>query len=176
MRLIVRLQQINGLLMRVVGLAIGLMVAAMASLIMLSVVARNLLNFSFQWIIDVNRLLFIWMCLLGVVYVSNDERLIRFDLLDKRFPPTLHNIVMLVRYAVSLVLFWIMTTAGMAVSRVAKPQMFSTIPVSTRWMYLAVATTGALLIFQTTMKFLALLPALWSKNQGKQWNAKGIKQ
>ena len=160
---IYRIQRINSILTYLVSILVGMTVAAMAILIMLSVVVRNLMGFSFQWIVDVNRLIFIWMCFLGVVYASDKELLIRFDMLDKRFSPTLHRFFMLLRYIASLVLFGIMVKAGIEISQFAKAQVFSTIPISTSWLYIAVIAAGGLLIFQTVVKILLLLVPLASK-------------
>ena len=97
------------------------------------------------------------MCFLGLVYVSDKELLIRFDILERHFSPVLHKVVTLLRYAASLVLFGIMVKAGLDVSQFAKAQVFSTIPVSTSWLYMAVVVTGGLLIFQTVVKILVML-------------------
>lgn len=152
-----RMQRVNSMLTHLVSVLIGMTVAAMAILIMLSVIVRNLMGFSFQWIVDANRLIFIWMCFLGVVYASDKELLIRFDLLDKRFPLTFHKFLTLLRYIASLALFGIMMKAGIEVSQFAKAQVFSTMPISTQWLYIAVTTAGALLVFQTVVKILLLL-------------------
>lgn len=152
-----RMQHLNSGLTHLVSVLIGMTVAAMATLIMLSVIVRNLMGFSFQWIVDANRLIFIWMCFLGVVYASDKELLIRFDLLDNRFPPTVRKLFTFLRYLASLVLFGIMVKAGIEVSQFAKAQVFSTMPISTRWLYIAVVAAGVLLVFQTVVKILVLL-------------------
>ena len=152
-----RVQRLNHMLTGLVRIAMSFSVAAMAILIMLSVIVRNLLGFSFQWIVDVNRLIFVWMCFLGLVYVSDQDLLIRFDMLDRHFSPMLHRIALLLRHVASLALFGIMVKAGLDVSQFAKAQVFSTMPVSTRWLYLAVAASGGLLVFQTAAKIIILL-------------------
>jgi TRAP-type C4-dicarboxylate transport system permease small subunit len=165
--MVYRLQRINKILTGLTRFTMSISVAAMALLIMLSVIVRNLLGFSFQWIVDVNRLLFIWMCFIGLVYVSDNEQLIRFDIIEKHFSPLLHKIVNLLRYSASLILFGIMVKAGLDVSQFAKAQSFSTIPVSTSWLYLAVVAAGGLLVFQTSVKILVLLfPAAIEKGSG----------
>ena len=155
--IISQLNRLNKFFTRTTGILMSLCVAAMAILIITSVIVRNLLGFSFQWIVDVNRLIFIWMCFLGLVYVSDKDVLIRFDILEKRFTLALQKLFTLCRYIASLVLFLIMIKAGLAVSEFAKVQVFSTIPVSTQWLYIAVVTAGLLLVFQTVVKILLLV-------------------
>ena len=155
--IISKLQRINSILTGLTRFTMSITVAAMAIIIMLSVIVRNLLGFSFQWIVDVNRLFFVWMCFLGLVYVSDKELLIRFDIIEKHFSPSLHKAIHLVRYVVSLIFFGIMVQAGFGVSQFAKAQSFSTIPVSTSWLYLAVVAAGSLLVFQTIVKIFTIL-------------------
>jgi TRAP-type C4-dicarboxylate transport system permease small subunit len=165
--IVYQIQRINSTLTVLTRITMSITVAAMAILIMLSVIVRNLLGFSFQWIVDVNRLIFIWMCFLGLVYVSDKELLIRFDIIERHFSPGLHKALTLLRYVASLVLFGIMVKAGLEVSQFAKAQVFSTIPISTSWLYIAVITAGALLVFQTVVKILVLLiPPLSGKEAG----------
>ena len=149
--------RINSILTRITGVLMSLSVAMMAVLIMMSVIVRNLMGFSFQWIVDVNRLIFIWMCFLGIVYVSDKDVLIRFDIIDKHFSPIVHRIFTILRYFASVVLFGIMVKSGIEVSEFAGAQVFSTIPVSTRWLYIPVIVAGCILTFQTVVKMITML-------------------
>lgn len=151
------LKRINTAVTKTVGVLMSITVAAMALLIITSVFVRNVMGFSFQWIVDVNRLIFIWMCFLGIVFVNDEDRLIRFEILEQHFSPKVRKWVDVFRYAASLVLYAVMCRAGILVSEFAKAQVFSTIPVSTMWMYMAVVAAGVLLVFQTVIKLLVLL-------------------
>ncbi len=162
-----KLKNINSKITWIIGYLLVLTVASMAILIITSVLVRNILGFSFQWIVDVNRLIFVWMCFLGLIYVNDKDILIRFDLIDHYFSPGVHKIVTIGRYVLSLFLFWIMVKAGLQVSQFARAQEFSTIPVSTCWLYLAVVTAGCLLIFQTLVKILEVLVSPSSLMQGE---------
>ena len=55
--IVYHMQRINSILTGLTRFTMSITVAAMAILIMLSVIVRNLLGFSFQWIVDVNRLI-----------------------------------------------------------------------------------------------------------------------
>ena len=148
-------------------------VASMAVLIMLSVIVRNLMGFSLQWIVDVNRLIFVWMCFTGIVYINSSDAFIRFDILEKRFSPAVSRLLKLAFDAGSLALFLIMTRSGLEVSEFAKAQVFSTIPVSTKWLYLAVVCAGAFLSLQTVMR---LATGLFHIIQPKQSGFSALEQ
>ena len=49
-----------------------------------SVFVRNFLGVSFDAIIDINRILFVWITFLGLVFVNGQEKLIRFELLEQQ--------------------------------------------------------------------------------------------
>lgn len=159
MRLMIKkqLQKINEMLTDITGTLMILAVAAMAILIILSVIVRNIFGFSLQWIVDVNRLIFVWMCFLGVAYVNDKDLFIRFDILDRRFSPAIHKVITLIRYIASLVLYIVMVGAGIQVCEFAKSQVFSTINVSTSWLYAAVIVAGVILTYQTCIKIFVLV-------------------
>ncbi|MCF7933908.1 MAG: TRAP transporter small permease [Spirochaetia bacterium] len=163
--LIKRMQKLNIKITQAVSIVMCLSVAIMASLIILSVCVRNILGFSFQWIVDVNRLIFIWMAFLGIVYVNEKDMMIRFEIVDNALSPALRRIITIVRHLSSLFLFLVMVRAGLLVSNFAKDQVFSTIPVSTKWLYFAVIAAGILLVYQTTVKILVLFAHPHAENQ-----------
>ncbi len=152
------LKHINDLIARAVGFLMSLCVASMALLIISSVIIRNTAGMSIQWIVDVNRLLFIWMCFLGIVYINDKDMLIRFDILDRHYTDKLAKVMHFLQQITALTFFYIMTKAGILVSDFAKVQFFSTIPVSTKWLYIPVVFAGSLLVFQTISKLLYMLP------------------
>ncbi len=114
-----------------------------------SVFVRNFLGISFDAIIDINRILFVWITFLGLVFVNGQEKLIRFELLELRLPHVARRILHLVQRVAALILYGVMTFAGLQVMPFAEPQVFPTIPISLVWLYLPVVFAGVLLLVQT---------------------------
>ncbi len=114
-----------------------------------SVFVRNFFGISFDAIIDINRILFVWLTFLGLVFVNGEEKLIRFEILELKLPPAAQKALRFVQRVAALVLYGVMAYAGMQVIPFAEPQVFPTIPLSLAWLYLPVLFTGVLLLIQT---------------------------
>ncbi len=114
-----------------------------------SVFIRNFFGHSFDTIIDINRIFFVWITFLGLVFINGEERLIRFELLEKRLPGLARTVLHTFQRLAALVLYVVMVIAGIQVIPFAQPQIFPTMPVSLVWLYLPVVIAGVLLIVQT---------------------------
>ena len=145
----VPLLRINGVISKTVSVLMVSTLAFMCLSIAASVFVRNFFGFSFDAIIDVNRILFVWITFLGLVFVNGQERLIRFELLEQRLPPAARRVLHFVQRVAALILYVVMTIAGYQMIPFAEPQTFPTIPISLIWLYLPVLVAGSLLVFQT---------------------------
>jgi len=114
-----------------------------------SVFIRNFFGHSFDTIIDINRIFFVWITFLGLVFINGEERLIRFELLEKKLPGVARAVLHALQRLAALVLYSVMVIAGIQVLPFAQPQMFPTIPISLIWLYLPVVIAGVLLVIQT---------------------------
>ena len=136
-------------------LVIGL--AFMCLSIAASVFIRNFFGHSFDTIIDINRIFFVWITFLGLVYINGEERLIRFELLENKLPKIARAVLHTIQRLAALVLYAVMVIAGIQVIPLAQPQIFPTMPVSLVWLYLPVVIAGVLLIVQTLATLLLSL-------------------
>jgi TRAP-type C4-dicarboxylate transport system permease small subunit len=144
-------------------LVIGL--AFMCLSIAASVFIRNFFGHSFDTIIDINRIFFVWITFLGLVFINGEERLIRFELLENKLPKIARAVLHAIQRLAALVLYAVMVVAGIQVIPFAQPQLFPTMPVSLVWLYLPVVIAGVLLIVQT---LATLLLSLKSDSAGKE--------
>jgi len=48
----------------------SVLLGLLASSLALSVFARNLFSYSFDFIVDLDRILFVWTCFIGLVYIN----------------------------------------------------------------------------------------------------------
>lgn len=131
--------------------------AFMCLSIAVSVFIRNFYGHSFDTIIDINRILFVWITFLGLVFINGEERLIRFELLENKLPAVARGVLRTLQRLASLVLYSVMVVAGIQVIPYAQPQLFPTMPVSLVWLYLPVVVAGILLIVQTLATLLLSL-------------------
>ena len=114
-----------------------------------SVFIRNFFGHSFDTIIDINRIFFVWITFLGLVFINGEEKLIRFELLEKKLPGVARAVLLIVQRLAALGLYAVMIIAGIQVLPFAQPQVFPTMPVSLVWLYLPVVVAAILLVIQT---------------------------
>ena len=143
------LVRIKGFISNAVRAVMIVTLAFMCLSIASSVFVRNFLGISFDAIIDINRILFVWITFLGLVFVNGEEKLIRFEILELKLPPPAQRVLRFVQRVAALVLYGVMTYAGVQMIPFAEPQIFPTIPLSLVWLYLPVLFTGVLLLIQT---------------------------
>ena len=124
-----------------------------------SVFIRNFFGHSFDTIIDINRIFFVWITFLGLVFINGEEKLIRFELLENKLPRVARTALRTVQRLAALVLYAVMVIAGFQVIPFAQPQVFPTMPLSLVWLYLPVVIAGVLLIVQTLATLLLSLKA-----------------
>ncbi|MFA6506164.1 MAG: TRAP transporter small permease subunit [Treponemataceae bacterium] len=125
---------------------IGLSVAS-------SVFLRNFFSMSIDVVVDANRIMFVWATFFGLVRVNGEGTLIRFELIEQKLSASARKVLLIVQKAACLILYTVMTVAGIQVLNFAKAQVFPTMPISLIWLYLPVATAGFLLIIQTALSF-----------------------
>lgn len=129
-----------------------------------SVFVRNFFGHSFDTIIDINRIFFVWITFLGLVFINGEEKLIRFELLENKLPSSARKYLQAIQRLAALVLYAVMVVAGNQVIPFAQPQLFPTMPVSLLWLYLPVVIAGILLVVQT-LSTLAL--SMYGETNGK---------
>lgn len=142
------------------GLSLSL--AALITLfVFVSVISRNFFSYSFEYSVDANQLMFMWMCFMGLVVVHYNGTMLKFEMLEQRIPSDLRcywtGILHLLVMAVAAVMIW----GGYAMLDFAKAQRFSTMSVSYFWMYLPVPLAGSFILLQAFEK----LVNVWRKGQ-----------
>jgi TRAP-type C4-dicarboxylate transport system permease small subunit len=112
---------------------IGALLAAIVLITLAQVIARYLLGSSLIWSEELNRLLHLWLVMLAAAKASH----LRIGLLEDRLPPRARMVLDLMLAAVSLGLLALMVRGGLRLSELTRFDMFTGIPVSMRWMFLA---------------------------------------
>lgn len=142
---------------------VSLTLAALITLfVFASIVSRNFFSHSFEYSVDANQLMFMWMCFLGIVAVHSMGAMLKFEMLEKRTPASLRPWLNAALNLVTLAIAAIMVVAGAQMLDFAKSQKFSTISVTYFWMYLPVPLAGACIF----LKALERLLGSWKKEAG----------
>lgn len=89
----------------------ALLLLAMVILINVEVSGRYLFGFSTLISDEYSGYLFCWIVMLGLLYVSRSDRLLRVDAILRRMPPAAHNVLEVVNAVLGAVLCGILTYA-----------------------------------------------------------------
>lgn len=129
-----------------IGRILKILLGFMVGTILIQIVLRKIFGMSLDYVVDVNRLCFIWISFLGTAYVYGNNELICFDILISRLPARLAAYSGLVCGTSGLVFFIIMIIAGINMTQFTRDQYFSTMKVSYFWLYLPLIIGGCLMI------------------------------
>lgn len=119
---------------------VGALLAVVVVITLAQVVARYLLGSSLVWSEELNRLLHLWLVMLAAARAAH----LRIGLLEDRLPPRARAVLDLVLAALSLGLLALMIRGGLRLAALTRSDMFTSIPVSMRWMFLALVVGGGL--------------------------------
>jgi TRAP-type C4-dicarboxylate transport system permease small subunit len=128
-----------------IGRLLKVLLGFMVLTILVQIVLRKLFGMSLHYVVDVNRLCFVWMSFLGAAYVYGKNDLIRFDILISRLPPRGAAFSGLLCGVAGLIFFVIMIVAGTSMTRFTRDQYFSTMKVSFFWLYIPLIVGGFLM-------------------------------
>lgn len=135
------------------GLSLSL--AALITLfVFVSIVSRNFFSYSFEYSVDGNQLMFMWMCFMGIVVVHSMGTMLKFEMLEQRIPESLRRYWSCALHALVMLVAAIMMVAGYEMLDFAKAQRFSTMPVSYFWLYLPVPLAGFLIFLKAFEKLV----------------------
>lgn len=119
---------------------VGTLLAVIVVVTLAQVVARYLLGSSLIWSEELNRLLHIWMVMLAAASAAH----LRIGMLEDRLPRRVRLGLDAVLAAVSLGLLALMIRGALRLADLTRFDMFTSIPVSMRWMFLAFVVGAAL--------------------------------
>lgn len=143
------LRTFNRLTVAIVKIIVMLLAALISLFVFVTIVSRNFFDYSFEYSVEGNQILFMWMCFLGIVVVNSMGTMLRFELLEQRVPPGLRRYWRSVLYLLELVVAVILAWAGWEMLEFADGQRFSTMNLSYFWLYLPAPVAGVLLFLKT---------------------------
>lgn len=154
------LKSINSGIRRVTGRLLMFLIGFMVSTILAQIILRRVFNVSMDFVIDVNRLCFIWSVFLGAGHLYGGDGLIRFDLFINQLSGRGLVVSQIISSATSLVFFLTMIYAGFLMIPFTRDQLFSTINVSYFWLYLPLIAGGFILALAAVEQLFTSLKSL----------------
>ncbi|WP_101908455.1 TRAP transporter small permease [Marasmitruncus massiliensis] len=160
-------KKITDAIVKVTGIILMLLVAGLAGLIIFELLIRNLLDKSFRASIEVCGIMFMWMAFLGIIYLYDKSRLMRFEILLVRVKEPVTTILWYINKIVSLMLGAVMVLSYINLYPFISTRYFSTIqflPYS--FQFLPMALAGGFMVLKTIYQLIekSTVPA---KREGK---------
>lgn len=151
-------------IVKVTEILLMLLVAGLVGLIVYELTIRNLFNKSFRASIEICGILFMWMTFLGIIYLYDKSRLMRFDILLTRVGKGLNQVFWVINKAASLMLGVVMVIAFISMYPFFSTRFFSTIPsLSYAIMFIPMGLAGAFIALKTVLQMIDRLCAMMQK-------------
>jgi TRAP-type C4-dicarboxylate transport system permease small subunit len=133
----------------------SILLGIVAFILIIQVLCRTLLNFSFSWAEEFARYANIWASLLMASVLVHDRELIAVDFLDRFWPERLKKYRDLMIRMLFAVLFIFMTVEGFSQALFGWNQTTIALEISWFWVYLSIPIGSALMLLQ--MLFTAVV-------------------
>lgn len=148
-------KNITDAIVKATAIMLMLLVAGLAGLIIFELLIRNLLGKSFRASIEVCGIMFMWMAFLGIIYLYDKSRLMRFEILLVHVKEPVITILWYINKLVSLMLGAVMVLSYINLYPFISTRYFSTIqflPYSFQFFPMALA--GGFIVLKTVYQLL----------------------
>jgi len=143
------LSRFNAVLQRIIVKLLAGMLMIMLFSIVAEILMREMADINFDWVIELNRILFVWIAYLGASYGFGRGTHIRVEFIYEKLNPSLRKWLDLGIHFINLVFFLVMGVYGYDMIHFGRTNVFATINVSYLWLYLPICLFGLLSILFT---------------------------
>jgi TRAP-type transport system small permease protein len=145
-----------------------LLTSALTIVTFLQVFTRYVLRNPFFWTEEMARILFIWVCMIGVAMGIGAKGHYGFEAVYKLFPKGLRFLCALVVYGVIGLFAVVLIVKGFEELHFAKNQAASTLPITMAWVYVALPVGGILMLVHHLLNLIAEGPPRWHASSDEQ--------
>jgi len=153
------IERVNVGITKVLGGAMALLLAAMAFIVVLSVVFRYVLNDSLTWSEELIRYMDAWLVFMGLAVAHRIGGHVRITLLFDLTPARFRRLPEAFSEAIVLILLLVIAYFGtqLVLANFDRNQMTPALRIPIAWVYLAVPLGVALMALQSLERLLRLL-------------------
>lgn len=137
------------------------MLTSIILLVFLSAMLRTI-RYPIVWSVDLAQLLFVWICMLGADIALKRKAHVGVDLITKRFPIRLQNIITLATYIISIFFLAYITYYGIFLCVTNYLRKYQTLQISYSYGTAAVPI-GSILMILTIIEQMVQLITDWKK-------------
>lgn len=146
------LSTINKLLYRSIARFLSVLLIIMLFSIVAEIFVRELASINFDWVIELNRILFVWIAYLGAACGFFSSTHIRVEFLFEKLNSSLQKKLDLLIHFINLVFFLVLGNYGYEMIEFGRSNVFATMKVSYMWLYLPICLFGLFSILFTVEK------------------------
>ena len=143
------LSSFNAVLQRIIVKLLAVMLMFMLLSIVAEILMREFSGINFDWVIELNRILFVWIAYLGAAYGFGQGTHIRVEFIYEKLNPRLKKLLDLIIHFVNLLFFLVMCVYGYDMIHFGRTNVFATMNVSYMWLYLPIFLFGLFSILFT---------------------------
>jgi TRAP-type C4-dicarboxylate transport system permease small subunit len=144
-----RLLCFNAILQRAISKVLAILLMFMLFSIVAEILVREVSAINFDWVIELNRILFVWIAYLGAAYGFGHCTHIRVEFIYEKLNPRLRKCLDIVIHFLNLVFFFVMSIFGYDMIHFGRSNVFATMNVSYMWLYLPICLFGLFSILFT---------------------------
>lgn len=122
--------------------------------IVFEVFGRGLLGVSQDWVIDLNRILFVWIVYLGAAVGFARGSHIRVEFLIEKVHGTTRKFVESVIQLATLIFLLVLANYGMEMAIIGRSNVFTTVKASYIWLYIPVCIFSILSLLFTALRIV----------------------
>lgn len=152
---------ITDMFVKIVSVLLMLLIAGLVGLILYELLIRNLFNKSFRATTELCGFMFMWMAFLGIIYLYDQDRLLRFEMFYARSKEPVTEVLWFVNKVVSLILGVTMVAACVGMYPVTSTTYFSTMQfLSMFWHFLPMGIAGGYIVVKTIYQLIEKITAI----------------
>ena len=154
----------NSYLCKLLSYLIGFILAAISTILFVSVISRYFFNNPLTWSEDILNILMIWMVLLGAALGLREGTHVAIDLIIEKFPGLVRKIIDVIIILIIGFVAWIIFKYGWAFAMKGMRRIVPSIDwLKFGYVYLALPTGYGLILLVTVEKLLEAVIQLSSK-------------
>lgn len=143
------LATLNKVLVRTITKLLAGMLIVMLFSIVAEILLREMAAINFDWVIELNRILFVWIAYLGAACGFAHCSHIRVEFIYEKLSKRLRKWLDVVIHFLNLVFFVVMSIFGYDMIHFGSSNVFATMNVSYMWLYLPICLFGLFSILFT---------------------------
>ena len=128
-------------------------------------------DISFSWSIDLAMLLLAWTAFLGADIAWRQGQIIGVDLLTKRLPPMLRNIVELVILTVIMVALVIMFYSGLQLAWIERLRTYQSMPLPYSLVIFSIVVASLSMVLSTILKIRRVILRMINRSPADEGTA-----